>query len=78
MKTLILTLGVIFASSVAVADNSRANKLKKEGANVITVDSYGRAQHNKPKYVVKDNCLIPTDMFGKPQYHKERTCYLQD
>ena len=37
---------------------------------LVPTDEFGKPQHNRQRYVIKDNYICPIDMFGKIQYHK--------
>ena len=54
---------------------SRTERLKIDGKRVTTVDEFGETRHNKPKYVVEENCLVPTDTFGIPKRNEGKVCF---
>lgn len=51
------------------------DRLEMKGNRVVTVDEFGETRHNKPKYVVEDNCLVPTDVFGVAKRNEGKVCF---
>lgn len=50
-------------------------RLKVEGNRVTTTDEFGETRHNKPKYIIEENCLVPTDTFGTPKRNEGKVCF---
>lgn len=50
-------------------------RLKVEGNRVTTTDEFGETRHNKPKYIIEENCLVPTDTFGIPKRNEGKVCF---
>ena len=69
-----LLLGLLCCSPAIAQKSASVDRLRRDGDTVVTVDQFGVVQHNKPKFVVEKNCLVPTDMFGEKQLNKDKIC----
>lgn len=74
MKKPYLLLSIFLVMPAVAQKNDSSDRLRQDGSNLVTVDQFGVVQHNRPKFVVEKNCLVPTDMFGEKQLNKEKIC----
>ena len=74
-KSCSMAFGAELSPNQLPSQNKVGERLKMEGKRVVTVDEFGETRHNKPKYIVEDNCLVPTDSFGIPRRNEGKVCF---